>query len=148
SRTSFLSGRLPDVTKITDNTTEPRTTLGKDVLFLPEYFSKHGYFTARVGKIAHEAFADSVKWDISEKARQGAKEEKISARVELAQQPQGGGIKLSWTMTNRKDEEEPDGHTARRIVEILEKNKDKPFFIAAGFHKPHLPWAAPKKYFD
>jgi uncharacterized sulfatase len=147
SRTSFLSGRLPDVTKIIDNTTQPRTTLGKDAVFMPEYFSKHGYFTARVGKVAHGAFEDAVKWDISENSKQAAKEKKISDRVEMVQE-QGGGIKLSWTMTNKEDKDEPDGAAARRIVEIMEKNKDKPFFIAAGFHKPHLPWIAPKKYFE
>src|SRR5207247_9377174 len=62
----------------------------------------------------------------------------------------GGGIPLSWTPTNHSDEQEPDGATARRIVEIIEQNKNsgKPFFVGCGFHKPHLPWVAPKKYFD
>src|SRR5499425_805195 len=50
SRTSLLSGRRPDATRIFDNNTPPRTHL-KDVVFLPEYFRQHGYFTARVGKI-------------------------------------------------------------------------------------------------
>jgi iduronate 2-sulfatase len=59
-----------------------------------------------------------------------------------------GGIKLSWLPTNNKDEDEPDGHTARRIAQLMEQHKDKPFFLGAGFHKPHLPWVAPKKYFD
>src|SRR5262249_15794397 len=66
SRTSFLSGRRPDVTRILDNNTPPRTHLGKDVVFLPEQFKKHGYFTARVGKIAHGRFESAVKWDVSE----------------------------------------------------------------------------------
>jgi iduronate 2-sulfatase len=52
SRTSLLSGLRPDKTKILDNNTPPRTTVG-DAVFLPEYFKQHGYFTARVGKIAH-----------------------------------------------------------------------------------------------
>ena len=49
---------------------------------------------------------------------------------------------------NKEDKDEPDGHAARRVAELIKKHKDKPFFIAAGFHKPHLPWIAPKKYFD
>ena len=147
SRTSFLSGRLPDVTKIIDNNTPPRDTLGKDAVFLPEYFAKHGYFTARVGKVAHGAYESAVKWDVSENSKASLKEKKQEQALEIALQ-EGGGVKLSWKMTNHKDEEEPDGNTARRISELIEKNKDKPFFIASGFHKPHLPWIAPKKYFD
>jgi uncharacterized sulfatase len=145
SRTSFLSGRLPDVTRIFDNNTPPRTTLGQEHVFLPEYFQKNGYFTARVGKIAHGRFEDAVQWNISES--NAGKQAKKQARVEAQQQAEGG-IKLSWTATKNEDKDEQDGRTARRIVELLEQNKDKPFFLAAGFHKPHLPWVAPKKYFD
>src|SRR5262249_38700080 len=47
-----------------------------------------------------------------------------------------------------KDEEEPDGKIARRVVQLLEANKDKPFFIAAGVGLPHSPWYAPEKDFD
>ena len=53
-----------------------------------------------------------------------------------------------WHDTNNPDEKEPDGATARRIVQLIEQHKNKPFFIGCGFHKPHLPWVAPKKYFD
>src|SRR5947209_5416785 len=49
SRTSFLSGRYPETTQVFGNLTEPRVRLGKDFVFLPEYFRGHGYFTARVG---------------------------------------------------------------------------------------------------
>ena len=64
SRTSLLSGRRPETTRIFGNT-PPRTYLG-DIAFLPEHFKAQGYFTARVGKIAHGLFEDAVSWDISE----------------------------------------------------------------------------------
>jgi len=156
SRTSLLSGKRPETTRIFGNSTPPRTYLGA-VAFLPEHFKAQGYFTARVGKIAHGLFEDAVSWDISESragvplpARQNgagaAKDEDNPAGGGAG----GGGIPLSWTPTNHSDEQEPDGATARRIVEIIEKNKNsgKPFFVGCGFHKPHLPWVAPKKYFD
>jgi uncharacterized sulfatase len=156
SRTSLLSGRRPDITRIFNNNTPPRTYLG-NVVFLPEHFRNHGYFTARVGKIAHGRYEDAVTWDISEnsgveedpikdtgdKKDKAAKQQKRAVRQNLQ-----GGIKLSWLPTNNKDEDEPDGHTARRIAQLMEQHKDKPFFLGAGFHKPHLPWVAPKKYFD
>jgi len=151
SRTSLLSGKRPETTRVFGNTTPPRTYLG-DSVFLPEYFRAQGYFTARVGKIAHGLFEDAVSWDISEshagvplparKKGPGAMQDEDNAGG-------GGGVPLSWTPTNRPDEQEPDGATARRIVEIIEKNRSgKPFFIGCGFHKPHLPWVVPKKYFD
>lgn len=149
SRTSLLSGRRPDTTKILDNRTPPRTALG-DVVFLPEYFKKHGYFTGRVGKIAHGAYEDALTWDVSESVagRPLAQRAQKKAAQKAAGAEAEGGIKLSWTKTNNADSEEPDGRTALRIVELMEQNKDRPFFLGAGFHKPHLPWIAPKKYFD
>src|SRR6266567_2305185 len=65
TRTSLLSGRRPEVTRIYDNVTPPRTHLG-DVVFLPEYFKANEYFTARVGKVAHGTFEYQLRWDISE----------------------------------------------------------------------------------
>lgn len=151
SRTSFMSGRRPDTTKIVDNTTPPRTTLG-DVAFLNEFFSRNGYFTGRIGKILHGAFANASKWDVDEEPnktkKKVAKETDEATALEQKKKAQQGGIKITWKATDNKDEDEIDGMTARRIAQLLEKNKDKPFFLAAGFHKPHLPFNAPKKYFD
>ncbi len=70
SRTALLRGHRPDTTKIFDNRTPPRTTIG-NVPFLPEWFGQNGYFTARIGKVAHGAFEDALKWDISQYARPG-----------------------------------------------------------------------------
>ena len=64
SRTSFLSGLRPPSTDVYDGQTEPRHKIG-DLVMLPEHFRKHGYFTARVGKIAHNRFEESVRWDVS-----------------------------------------------------------------------------------
>jgi uncharacterized sulfatase len=144
SRTSLLSGRRPDTTRIYDNGTPPRTYLG-DVVFLPEYFKKHGYFTGRVGKIAHGAFEHEVSWDVSESA---AGRPLANRRQQKKQRKEQGAAKLQWQPTNNRDEDEPDGRTARRIVQLMEENKDRPFFLGCGFHKPHLAWVAPKKYFD
>src|SRR5207237_2612745 len=64
SRTSFLSGRYPDTTQVFRNNTDPRTRLGKEFQFLPEYFRAHGYFTGGIGKVAHGAFPDAIKRDV------------------------------------------------------------------------------------
>lgn len=128
SRTSLLSGRRPDTTHVYLDGVPARTHLdGVDML--PEYFRRLGYFTGHVGKIGGAA-----RWDVSVKAGHVDKE--------------GGPLKLEWRATKNKDEDEPDGHTARQVVRLLEQHKGKPFFIAAGFGKPHLPFVAPQKYFD
>ena len=144
TRTSLLSGRRPEVTNIMDNGTPPRTFLGNDVVFLPEYFHQQGYFTARVGKIAHGAFENAVKWDISENAGGRGKRD----AGEPVHMVGSSGAKVGWLATDRDDAEEPDGATARRIAQLIEQHKDGPFFIACGFHKPHEPLVAPKKYFE
>src|SRR5439155_14698025 len=70
SRTSFMSGRRPATTQVFGNMTDPRATLG-NIQFLNEYFRANGYFTARVGKIFHGAFANAGAWDVSEEPGKG-----------------------------------------------------------------------------
>jgi len=172
TRTSLISGRRPETTKIYDNNTAPRTYLG-DTVFLPEYFRDHGYFTARVGKIAHGTFEHQLRWDISEsragipisqdgvltdedtaldkankQARKAARQAAGKTPKKAARDADENALKLSWTPTNNADADEPDGATARRIAQLLREHNNKPFFIGCGFHKPHLPWVAPRKYFD
>jgi uncharacterized sulfatase len=157
SRTSLLSGRRPENTGVYDNPIRPRSHLG-GALFLPEYFKANGYFTARVGKVAH--WEDDVHWDISEGppapqtpppviARNGSLPGKNGMRrINSPHAPSEGIGNLMWMATDNPDEKEPDGATARRIAQIITEKKERPFFIACGFSKPHLPWVAPRKYFD
>jgi uncharacterized sulfatase len=151
SRTSLLSGRRPETTRVVDNQTPPRTTLGKDVVFLPEYFRQHGYVTARIGKISHNIYEDSIRWDVSEHPR-GPKGEDLHRQAYVGDAPPGRGASagnpIIGIATDRADADEPDGRIALRAVELLEQSKDKPFFIAVGFYRPHGPWVCPKQYFD
>ena len=137
SRTSFLSGKRPDTTRIWDNETEPRAFLGQDYVFLPEYFRAQGYYTGAAGKIAH--FAGSLKWD----SYLGTKGEKDTL-VQPAQMIHS----MAWQASGLPDSEMQDGKTARRVGELMKVKRAKPFFLAAGFHKPHTPCVAPKAYFD
>ncbi|OWK40182.1 sulfatase [Fimbriiglobus ruber] len=150
SRSSILSGRRPDTTKVFNNGTLARAHVGKDAVFLPELFRANGYFTARVGKIAHHAHEDQVTWDVSEHPR-GPNGVNLMEKAYAAVEGTGiGEFTLGWKATQTRDEDEPDGVVATRVIELLRQAKKdgKPFFLAAGFYRPHLPFVAPKKYFD
>lgn len=168
SRASFLSGLRPETTQVLHNYQELRHVVG-DAVMLPEYFRQHGYFTARVGKVAHGRYEDSVNWDISENARRRPNDQYLPGADHSAVRdnswadgsddgmsradvfaPHGrtGGLPLTWRATDELEEETPDGRTARRVIELLREHGDEPFFIAAGFHKPHQPWVAPASFFE
>lgn len=141
SRTSFLSGRRPDTTGVIDNSTPPRTHL-KDAVMLPEHFRRNGYTTIKVGKIFHtgDAFEDPRSWDTDIRETKEAKNPPESQIIE-----KGEGVVL-----NAKDEDTWDGFVARKAAALMEQaaRDGKPFFVAAGFRRPHTPYIAPKKYFD
>lgn len=143
SRTSFLSGRRPATTGVTDNETRPRLP---NAVYLPQHFRSQGYFTARVGKIFHRD--EAASWDLSEGGEARTPEEEAARRARY-DRPEGQRTP-DWAVLTGGDEATTDGTIARRVAQLMEQasRQEKPFFLAAGFHKPHLPWTAPRKYFD
>jgi len=137
SRASFLLGRRPERTRIWGNLDPPRARLDGAVP-LQEHFKAQGYFTARLGKVYHGPFEKDFLWDLAEDApdlpeEQVADDEAFEARV---------------IRSTRADADEPDGHSARRAAEVIAGHRERPFFVAVGFVRPHGPWMAPQSYFD
>lgn len=149
SRWSFLSGLRPETTGIFEFQTLLRDKM-LDVQFLPQLFRENGYFVTGMGKVFHDMRqADRQKsWDwYEDKMGEDQQEDAaVKERYEFKQ----GERPFGWTKLDGPEEKTRDGRTSRQIAKYMEeKNKEgKPFFLAAGFHKPHLPWTAPKKYFD
>lgn len=155
SRTSFISGRRPSTTGVTNNVTPPRTYL-KDTLFMPQHFRRNGYFVARVGKILHVSrdgekadFDDPSIWDvaINENVLEG---QELAPYVVSRQTMRVGGGTFRATQLNISDDKLGDGQVATRSLEVMNqaKKSGKPFFLGIGIRKPHGPWEVPKKYFD
>jgi arylsulfatase A-like enzyme len=162
SRTSFLSGRYPEVTGVLNNNTDPRIRLGADFQFLPEYFRAHGYFAAGCGKIAHGTYHHVLKWDYYSEPQRGGEEDDLTRTGKQKGAKKSGkkakgaakagaatDVPFGWQATDNDDADEPDGQVARRLLKYFSEGArgGRPFFIAAGFHKPHVPHTAPKKYF-
>jgi len=144
SRTSLLSGRYPETAGVLDNRTPPHSTL-KDVVFLPQFLRQNGYFTARIGKIYHDGMDGPADWDVQLDPRPDSK----TGRTGEGRNLTGGKFAFfHWMAAEGTDEDQPDGLIAREAVRLLGEKRDKPFFLAVGFRKPHDPYVAPKRYFE
>jgi arylsulfatase A-like enzyme len=137
SRTSLLTGRHPGTTGVTDNRAYFRDA-HPDWVTLPQHFKAQGYVTARAGKIFHGGIDDAPSWTIGAEPR-------VDPKTRKGQDPM---------LSDRIVKLEGDGQshvdyrTATRAIELLEQLKDRPFFLAVGFTKPHSPPTAPAKLFD
>jgi iduronate 2-sulfatase len=152
SRVSLLTGLRPDATGVLDNRTFFRKNL-PNVVTLPQLFRKNGYFTAGLGKIFHRGLTiedehpemdDPQSWDVTRYFQTSA----LAMRGEGRNLTGGRLPWCRWLAAQGDDEDQPDGQIARDAVRLLEENRNRPFFLAVGFHKPHDPFVAPKRYFD
>jgi arylsulfatase A-like enzyme len=175
SRSSFLTGLRPEQTRVWDNKTFFRDNL-PNVVTLPQCFREAGYYTAGYGKVfhtvggnrgnqakwsdaknswddSHEASSEggAAAYQPSENAPDGLHDKDFSREPKIVEGRNltGGKIKwCRWGATAGPDNLEPDYGTASAAIVAMDKADGKPWFIAAGFHRPHDPFIAPKKYFD
>ena len=175
SRASLLSGLRPNTVDVHDTSTWPRHKIGDELRMLPEHFDDQGYFTGRVGKVGHNSYEHAVSWDVSNFAlsrdpsalfhtpgylpgddlsqvrdntwTEGS-ENGMSRRDIFAGSSRALSLPLTWRATHESPPMTPDGTTATRIIQLMAENRDKPFFLAAGLHKPHQPWVGPVEFFD
>ncbi len=149
SRTSLLTGLRPDSTRVYDLETHFRKTI-PNVVTLPQHFKENGYYTAAMGKIYHGNLNDTLSWSEPwwrPQSKRKAPRGYVSAEnvtLDTAKNSRG----YAFESADEPDSIYQDGMTADRAIQTLRRIKDKPFFLAVGFLKPHLPFVAPKKYWD
>ncbi len=171
SRSSLLSGFMPHRSGVYTNSHNMlRSELVQTHFTLPEYFSKNGYHTLSIGKIFHKHAGDQGHWayDQWEETKGGAggrpdpdhvnnrnqnivdgKKNVVPAMPSEGNEGgEGEGSEFAWGPTKGPREETKDWAAADWAAQLLAKPSDKPFFLALGISKPHLPWFVPQEYFD
>ena len=146
SRTSMLTGRLPDHTQVWHNRNRFRET-NPDLVTLPQLFKQSGYRTLGFGKIfsGNKRELDPQSWSEPELLRQPDWKNYVL--------PQNRGLKKKQSAFERADvgdDAYADGKLTSLAIRTLEDLTDRqqPFFLTVGYFKPHLPFNAPRKYWN
>lgn len=162
SRASMMFGYYPHATT-TFGYVSGRDKVGPDRKSWAELFKDNGYYTARVSKIFHmgvpvhieegsDGTDDEASW--TERFNSQGPEWQSEGDAELVQgNPYGeierkGGNVMTIVKADGGDLAQSDGKTAEKASELIRKHKDEPFFLAVGFVRPHVPFVAPREYFD
>ena len=149
SRASLLTGRRPDTLRIWDLPTHFRQR-HPEIVTLPQHFKQHGYFTQNIGKIFHnwrqDIHGDPTSWSVPavmHYATHGSDKPEITGQL-----PSSTATTIRCECRDVPDSAYFDGRIADLATEALHNLRDRRFFLAVGFWKPHLPFNAPKRYWD
>ena len=151
SRASLMTGMRPDTLRIWDLRTHFRDT-HPNAVTLPQLFKNHGYHAQGIGKLYHNwgkltVEGDPGSWSVPQTYHYAPH----YSDWYIPGAPQGTPAETQNGPTQCEDVPDEtyfDGRIAQEAIEALNKHKDKPFFLAVGFWKPHLPFNAPKQYWD
>lgn len=162
SRASLMFGYYPNATN-TYGYVSGRDKVGPSRKSLSQLFKDNGYYTARVSKIYHMGVPgdiekgsngqdDEASW--TERYNSQGPEWTAEGDAELVQnnpyglKPKKGGNVMTIVKADGDDLVHSDGKTAEKAVQLIKEHKSKPFFLAVGLVRPHVPFVAPRKYFE
>lgn len=154
SRNSLLTGLYPNSSGILRNSEIFRQTIPSHVS-LPQAFRLDGYFAARIGKLYHYNVPNSIGTNGHDDPGSWELELNPAGVDRLEEEPhiftltpgQFGGT-LSWYASPKSDQYHTDGLLAADAEWVLQrcaKQRQRPFFLAVGFYRPHTPYVAPKE---
>lgn len=173
SRASLMTGLRPDSTRVWHLGDKFRE-IHPNTVTMPQYFSKFGYHTVNLGKIFHNYMPDSISWDepdlrpsrylrpdwinrdgetfyIDEKVNVSQVHKRDSLlKIRPIRYADGWNTGPAWEAANVHDTMYYDGAQNKLAKQTLTRiaKMDKPFFMGLGYFRPHLPFVAPKKYWD
>lgn len=167
SRASLMTGIRPESSGVFHNYIKFREA-NPDVTTIPQNFVSHGYQSVYYGKIFHHGDEDSISWSRptlkapensivkggfalpeNQKIKEDAQKEMFSKYGDVAKY--GLAMGPAYEAADVPDDAYSDGENTNLAIETMQqmvKEGGKPFFLGLGFHKPHLNWVAPKKYWD
>ena len=140
SRAALLSGKRPSSTGVYTNS-DPYLGIIKPDDSLVMQFKNAGYETLGMGKLWHSGLGFAEQWTAT-----GGKERGDDPGDAKVIDRSIGGIRFG--IIEGGDDAVSDTHIANYGIAQLSKKHDRPLFLTLGFHKPHMPWNVPQKYFD
>ena len=160
SRSAVLTGVRPSTSGVYDND-QPWRLAMPDVVTLPRHFRENGYRVEGGGKVFHHGrgYNDPKSWDNyffwNPAARANGWHDNYSfppdpepAHRPVTPMPSVSWRNFDWAPLDIRDEEMPDFKLASWAGDVLRSRQDRPFFLAAGFFRPHIPWFVPRRYFE
>ena len=148
SRAALMTGVRPSTSGVYLNPQPWRESPAlKNIVTLPQHFMAHGYRAVGGGKIYHLSFPDPPSWQ-----EYFPSQEKNKPDDPLPPNRPVNGIPnaahFDWGPLQASDAEMGDMQVADWAAGELARKHDRPFFLACGIYRPHLPWYVPEKYFD
>jgi arylsulfatase A-like enzyme len=150
SRTALLTGQHCYTSGLYSNYQVWREVL-PDAVTLPKYFSQNGYWSAGAGKIFHNNMPDPQSWDDYFPSKQKHMPDYFMPKPgETVNMPvfQDMYTAFDWSPIDIPDEQTGDYSSVAWVISQLKRDHTRPFFLACGIYRPHLPWYVPQKYFD
>jgi len=156
SRAALMSGLYPYTNGTLGNAGTLRGSM-PDVLTMSQLFRNNGYHVGRVSKIYHMGIPGEIIAGTAERDDPHSWDEVVNIK---APEQNASGEKTNWSPKNKGSQNftgvvaegddlvHADGMAATHAIDFLQRHKDKPFFLACGFVRPHVPLVAPAKYFD
>jgi len=159
-----MTGLAPHTSGVYSNYQDWREVIPNRIT-IGQYFRENGYYSAGAGKIFHYHMIDSACWDDywpsqlrNMPADYMPERPVVSVLVDGIEQQVPTTVNMpefenmykmfDWESLGIADSLMGDYKSVKWISDQLQRNHDKPFFLACGIYRPHLPWYVPEEYFE